>query len=247
MFVRHASNSKLSIYVFKYSHCLVFIHRIIGHTSHKQYGKKRNKNLDFFFLGQVTIWSKCSVLKICWQSSSKSGGKPKDKLPDTCTELVSYTGTWQNTVNTYCHENSFLIRMNLWFSEITKSPKLQKMQSFDSHGKIYLAFAELLSFSDDGLDERGLSPTEAAEVTGFLSWTKIIVMLSHPSPPDDGAKHLSNTLSQITESLLSYIIIRIFYVTQTVYIWIYKGSLLNLHVLIVPERSPQVVGLTCSP
>lgn len=72
-------------------------------------------------------------------------------------------------------------------------------------------------------------------------------MLSHPSPPDDGAKHLSNTLSQITESLLSYIIIRIFYVTQTVYIWIYKGSLLNLHVLIVPERSPQVVGLTCSP
>lgn len=39
---------------------------------------------------------------------------------------------------------------------------------------------------------------------GFLNCTKTMVMLSHPSPPAvDGAKHLSSTLSQTTESLFS--------------------------------------------
>lgn len=55
-----------------------------------------------------------------------------------------------------------------------------------------------------GLDGEDWSSTDAK---GFLNCTKIMVMLSHPSPPAvDGAKHLSSTLSHTTESLLSCII-----------------------------------------
>lgn len=44
----------------------------------------------------------------------------------------------------------------------------------------------------------------AADLMGFLNCTKIIVMLSHPSPPAvDGAKHRLSTLSHTVESLLS--------------------------------------------
>lgn len=54
--------------------------------------------------------------------------------------------------------------------------------------------------------EEDRSPTEAFGLMGFLNWTNIIVILSHPSPPAVGATHLSNTLSQMTESLLSCIV-----------------------------------------
>ena len=58
---------------------------------------------------------------------------------------------------------------------------------------------------EDG--EEDCSPGEGA-MMGFLNCTKIMVMLSHPSPPTvDGAKHLSRTLSHTAESLLSSCII----------------------------------------
>lgn len=50
----------------------------------------------------------------------------------------------------------------------------------------------------------GSSRGEAPERIGFLSCTKIMVILSHPSPPAVGAKHRSRTLSHTTESLDSY-------------------------------------------
>lgn len=53
-------------------------------------------------------------------------------------------------------------------------------------------------------EANGPSLGEALEGTGFLICTKIMVMLSHPSPPAVGAKHLSRTLSHTAESLLSY-------------------------------------------
>lgn len=42
------------------------------------------------------------------------------------------------------------------------------------------------------------------EPKGFLNCTKIIVMLSQPSCPDAGAKHLPSTLSHTTESFFSW-------------------------------------------
>eukprot|EP00474_Spongospora_subterranea_P004674 CRZ05132.1 hypothetical protein [Spongospora subterranea] len=63
------------------------------------------------------------------------------------------------------------------------------------------------SLEADGSSPReanGSSLGEAPEGTSFLICTKIMVMLSHPSPPAVGAKHLSRTLSHTAESLLSY-------------------------------------------
>lgn len=56
------------------------------------------------------------------------------------------------------------------------------------------------------LEARSSSSTkEAPDWKGFLNCTKIMVMLSHPSPPAvEGAKHLSRTLSHTAESLFSY-------------------------------------------
>lgn len=59
-------------------------------------------------------------------------------------------------------------------------------------------------YDEDG--DEDCSP-DAAAMMGFLNCTKIMVMLSHPSPPAvDGAKHLSSTFSHTVESLLSCII-----------------------------------------
>lgn len=50
------------------------------------------------------------------------------------------------------------------------------------------------------------SPTDVPDGEGFLNCTKIMVMLSQPKPTAvDGARHLSSTFSQITESLFSWI------------------------------------------
>lgn len=55
------------------------------------------------------------------------------------------------------------------------------------------------------LEAGSTSTKEGPDWKGFLNCTKIIVMLSHPSPPAvEGAKHLSRTLSHTAESLLSY-------------------------------------------
>lgn len=47
------------------------------------------------------------------------------------------------------------------------------------------------------------SDEDGFENKAFLNCTTIIVMLSQPSSPDDGAKHLSNTLSHTAESFFS--------------------------------------------
>lgn len=61
------------------------------------------------------------------------------------------------------------------------------------------------------LHDEDCSPDGVA-VMGFLNCTKIMVMLSHPSPPAvDGAKHLSSTRSHTAESLLSCIIFIVWY------------------------------------
>ena len=62
------------------------------------------------------------------------------------------------------------------------------------------------------LEGEDWSSTDALDSVCFLNCTKIMVMLSHPSPPAvDGAKHLSSTLSHTVESLLSCIIYNNFY------------------------------------
>lgn len=49
----------------------------------------------------------------------------------------------------------------------------------------------------------GCSVGDGFENRGFLNCTKIIVMLSQPSCPDVGAKHLSSTFSHTAESFFS--------------------------------------------
>lgn len=58
--------------------------------------------------------------------------------------------------------------------------------------------------TSDRLEADASSSAGAANLIGFLNCTKIMVMLSHPSPPAvDGAKHRLSTLSHIVESLFS--------------------------------------------
>lgn len=58
--------------------------------------------------------------------------------------------------------------------------------------------------TSDWLEADASSSAGAADLIGFLNCTKIIVMLSHPSPPAvDGAKHRLRTRSHIVESLFS--------------------------------------------
>lgn len=64
------------------------------------------------------------------------------------------------------------------------------------------------------VSEHSVSPVDCSAplaslvwVIGFLNCTRIIVMLSHPSPPMvDGARHLSSTLSHTAERLSSCIL-----------------------------------------
>lgn len=61
------------------------------------------------------------------------------------------------------------------------------------------------AFGSEGCGSGDCSSEDAADWMSFLNCTKIIVMLSQPSPPAvDGAKHLSRTFSHTADSLFSY-------------------------------------------
>lgn len=68
------------------------------------------------------------------------------------------------------------------------------------YGIRVVAVLPLHQFWSEG---NGCSLFNVTILKGFLNCTKTMVMLSHPSPPADGAKHLSITVSQIADSLFS--------------------------------------------